>query len=98
MIVTLPIPGFVSVVGFAVFRLPGDGIQLAPGLPLGQVHLALFLLGKLLVGNEFFHTDFLLIWFLKSVWHNHARMHKRFVNYLFCVIIGQKDGDSHESV
>ena len=27
MIVTLPIPGFVSVVGLAVFRLPGDGDQ-----------------------------------------------------------------------
>ena len=27
-----------------------------------------------------------------------ARMDKRFVNDLFCVIIGQKDGDSHESV
>ena len=67
MIVTLPIPGFVSVVCLAVFGLSGDGIQLAPGLPLGQVHLALFLLGKLLVGNEFLHTDFLLIWFLKSV-------------------------------
>ena len=51
MIVTLPIPGFVSVVGFAVFRLPGDGIQFTPGLSLGQVHLSLFLLGKLLVGN-----------------------------------------------
>ena len=67
MIVTLPIPGFVSVVCLAVDRLPGDGIQLTPGLPLSQVHLALFLLGKLLVGNEFLHTDFLLIWFLKSV-------------------------------
>ena len=67
MIVTLPIPGFVSVVGLAVFRLPGDGIQLAPGLPSSLVNLALFLLGKLLIGNEFLHTDFLLIWFLKSV-------------------------------
>ena len=80
MVVTLPIPGFVSVVSFAVFRLPGDGIQLTPGLSLGQVHLALFLFGKLLVGNEFLHTDFLLIWFLKSVYHNSARMDKRFVN------------------
>ena len=67
MIITLPIPGFVSVVSFAVLGLPGDGIQLAPGLPLGQVHLALFLFGKLLVGDKFLHTDFLLIWFLKSV-------------------------------
>ena len=67
MVVTPPIPGFVSVISFAVFGLPGDGIQLAPGLPFGQVHLSLFFLGKLLVGNEFLHTDFLLVWFLKSV-------------------------------
>ena len=57
----LPIPGFVSVVGLAVCGLPGDGIQLAPGLPPGLINLAFFLLGKLLVGNEFLHTDFLLI-------------------------------------
>jgi len=67
VVVTLPIPGFVSVVGLAVFRLSGDGIQLTPGLPPGLMDLALFLLGKLLVGNEFLHTDFLLIRFLKSV-------------------------------
>ena len=64
---TLPIPGFASVVRLAVLGLPGDGVQFAPGLPLGQVHLSLFFLGKLLVGNEFLHTDFLLVWFLKSV-------------------------------
>ena len=80
MIITLPIPGFVSVVSLAILRLSGDGVQLAPGLPFGQVHLALFLLGKLLVGNEFLHTDFLLIWFLKSVYHNPTQIHKRFVN------------------
>ena len=80
MTITLPIPGFISVIGFAVFGLSSDRVQLAPGLPLGQVHLALFLLGKLLVGNEFLHTDFLLIWFLKSVYHNRTRMHKRIVN------------------
>ena len=67
VILTLPIPGFVSVVCIAVLRLPRDGIQLAPGLPPGLIDLALFLFGKLLVGNEFLHTDFLLIWFLKSV-------------------------------
>jgi hypothetical protein len=55
VIVTLPIPGFVSVVGFAVLGFAGDGVDIAPSLPLGQVHLALFLFGKLLVGNEFFH-------------------------------------------
>ena len=67
MILTLPIPGFVSAVCFAVFGLPGDRVQLAPGLPFSQVHLALFLLGKLLVGNESLHTDLLIIWFLESV-------------------------------
>ena len=67
MIVTLPIPGFVSVVCLAVFGLSGDGVQLTPGLSPGLIDLALFLLGKLLVGNEFLHTDFLLIRFLKSV-------------------------------
>ena len=55
MILTFPIPGFVSVVGLAVCWLPGDGVQLAPGLPSGLIDLALFLLGKLLIGNEFFH-------------------------------------------
>ena len=67
MIITLPIPGFVSVVSFAVLRLPGDGIQLTPGLPLGLVDLSLLFLRELFVGNEFLHTDFLLIRFLKSV-------------------------------
>jgi hypothetical protein len=57
---TLPIPGFVSVVGLGVLRLPGDGIQFAPGLPLGKVQFALFLLGKLFVGNKFFHHSYLL--------------------------------------
>ena len=55
MIVTLPIPGFVSIVGLAVLGLASDGVQLAPCLPLVQVHFALFFLGKLLIGNEFFH-------------------------------------------
>ena len=41
MIVTLPIPGFVSVVGFAVLGFAGDGVKSAPGLSLSQVHLAL---------------------------------------------------------
>ena len=76
VILTLPIPGFVSVVCLAVFGLPGDGIQLAPGLPFCQIHLALFLLGKFPIWNEFLHTDFLLIWFLKSVYHTPAKMHK----------------------
>ena len=35
LIITLPIPGFVSIVGFAVLGLAGDGVQLAPSLPLG---------------------------------------------------------------
>ena len=41
MIITLPIPGFVSVVGLAVLGFAGDGVQFDPSLPLGQVHLAL---------------------------------------------------------
>ena len=57
---TFPVPGFVSVVGFAVLRLAGDGVQLAPGAALGNVLFALFLLGKLLIGNEFFHSSLLL--------------------------------------
>ena len=61
MILTLPIPGFVSVIGFAVIRLPGDGAQFAPGLPPGLIDLPLFLLGKLLVRNEFLHTCILLL-------------------------------------
>ena len=80
VIITLPIPGFISVVGLAVCRLSGDGIQLAPGLPFGQIHLALLFFRELFVGHEFVHADFLLIWFLKSVYHNRARIHKRFVN------------------
>lgn len=56
VILTFPIPGFVSVVYLAVFRLPGDGIQFAPGLPTALVDLTFFLLGKLLIGNEFFHN------------------------------------------
>ena len=42
----LPILRPLSVIGLAIFRLPGDGIQLAPVLPLGQVHLALFFFGN----------------------------------------------------
>ena len=53
----LPILRPLSVIGLAVGGLPGDGVQLAPGLPSGLIDLALFLLGKLLIGNEFLHTD-----------------------------------------
>ena len=59
----LPILRLSSVIGFAADRLPGDGIQLAPGLPTGLIDLALFFLGKLLVGNEFLHTDSSLLGF-----------------------------------
>lgn len=60
MVITLPIPGFVAVIGFAVLRLSGDGVKLAPGLPPGLIDLPLFFLGKLLVGDEFFHNTNLL--------------------------------------
>ena len=53
---TLPTPGFVSVVGLAVLGLSGDGVDLAPGIPPGGIDLALFLLGKLFVGDVFFHS------------------------------------------
>ena len=56
MIVTLPIPGFVSVICLAVFGLPSDGVQLVPGLPPGLIDLSLYIFGKLFVGNEFFHN------------------------------------------
>lgn len=52
---TLPTPGFASVVGFAVCRLSGDGTEFAPGAAFGTVQLALFLFGQLFVGNDFFH-------------------------------------------
>ena len=85
VIITLPIPGFVSVVCFTVCRFSGDGVYIAPGLSSGLVKFALFLLGKLLIGDEFFHTDS-SFWFLKSVYHNWTQMHKRIVNPDYSVI------------
>ena len=55
MILTLPIPGFVSVVGLAVLGFSGDRIEVAPGVASGSINLSLFLFGKLFVGNEFLH-------------------------------------------
>ena len=52
--VLLPILRPLSVVSSAIFRLSCDGIQFAPGLPSGLVDFAFFLLGKLLIGDEFF--------------------------------------------
>jgi len=52
VILTLPIPGFVSVVGLAVCGLSGDGVQLAPGLPAGLVEFPLLLFRKLLVMQD----------------------------------------------
>ena len=68
VIITLPIPGFVSVVSLAVFWLSGDGVQLAPGLPSGLVDLSFFLFGKLLIGNVFFHNINLLV-VIKILYH-----------------------------
>ena len=53
----LPILRPLSVICLAVFRLPGNGVQSAPGLSTGLIDLALFLLGKLLVGDEFLHMQ-----------------------------------------
>ena len=52
VILTLPIPGFVSVVSLAILGLPGDGVQLAPGLPAGLVEFVLLLFRKLLVMQD----------------------------------------------
>lgn len=37
MILTLPIPGFASIIGFAVLWFPGDGIEFSPSAALGAV-------------------------------------------------------------
>ena len=42
--VLLPILRPLSVVDLAVFGLPGDGVQLTPGLPSGLVEFVLLLL------------------------------------------------------
>ena len=54
---TLPIPGFASVVGLAAHGLPGHWVQAAPGVPLPRIQLSFLLLGELFVGN---HGSFLL--------------------------------------
>ena len=53
----LPILRPLSVVGLAVDWLPGDGVQLAPGLPSGLIDPALLFFRGLLIGNEFFHKQ-----------------------------------------
>ena len=68
MLITLPISGFVSVICLTILRLPCHGVQVAPSLAFGLVELALFLLGKLHIGDEFLHIDSSL-WFLRSVYH-----------------------------
>ena len=50
--VLLPILRPLSVVDLAVFGLPGDGVQLAPGLPSGLVEFPLLLFRKLLVMQD----------------------------------------------
>lgn len=49
MILTLPIPGFVSVVDLVVFELPGDGGQFVPGLPPDLIDLERLMYGELLI-------------------------------------------------
>ena len=49
VILTLPIPGFVSVVGLVVFELPGDGGQFVPGLPPDLIDLERLMYGELLI-------------------------------------------------
>ena len=52
MIITLPIPGFVSVVSLAVLRLPCNKVQFTLGLPPGLIGFALFLLFHPLPADE----------------------------------------------
>ena len=55
---TLPIPGFASIVGLAAGGLPGHRVQAAPGIPLCGIQLPFLLFGELFVGN---HGSFLLV-------------------------------------
>ena len=55
MIIILPVPGFISVVRLAAFRLPCNRAAFPPGSPPGSIQFALFLFGKLFVRNKFFH-------------------------------------------
>ena len=57
----IPIPGFVSIIGPAVLGLPGDRIQVAPGLAFGLIDLSFFLLGKFLIRNKFLHIFLLYL-------------------------------------
>ena len=51
---------FLPVIGSAVFRLSGNGIEPAPGLPPDKVQLSFFFLGELFIGNELFHVLLLM--------------------------------------
>ena len=50
MNLTLPIPGFASVVGLAAGGLPGHRVQAAPGIPFCGIQLPFLLFGELFVG------------------------------------------------
>ena len=52
MRVTLPIPGFASIVGLAAGGLSGHRVQAAPGIPLRGIQLPFLLFGELFVGNH----------------------------------------------
>ena len=52
-------PDPLAVIDLSAFGSPGNGLQLAPGLPLGPIQLPLLLFGALCVGDEFFHFLFL---------------------------------------
>ena len=57
MNLTLPIPGFASIVGLAAHGLSGYRVQAAPGVPFGGIQLPFLLFGELFIGN---HGGFLL--------------------------------------
>ena len=60
MLITHPVPGFASVISSEVFGFSADRVELTPGVSLETVQSALFLFGKLLVGNKFFHLQIIL--------------------------------------
>jgi len=51
---------FLPVIGSAVFRLSGNGIEPAPGLPPDKVQLSFFFFGELFIRNKFFHIFLLM--------------------------------------
>jgi hypothetical protein len=80
VIITFPIPGFASVVGFAAERLSGDRVELPPGLASGTVQLLLFFFGQLLIRDKFFHIPSSSYDLLNSLYQIILKKPERIVN------------------